>query len=152
MTKHSFVAKLVRPEGVGTWAYMDLPFDAVAAFGENGRVKGTVNVQPYRSTAMPQGDGRQYMVVNKTIREAPGAVEGGTVQVVMEGDTAKRKGRVPPDFNKSLAANEAAKATSKRYTYWHQKEIVEWISGAKRAETRKRRIGLAIEKLADGTA
>jgi uncharacterized protein YdeI (YjbR/CyaY-like superfamily) len=101
---------------------------------------------------MLHGDGRHYMVVNKTIREAPGAVDGGTVQVVMEGDTAKRKIRVPPDFNKSLTANEAAKATFKRYTYSHQKEIVEWISGAKRAEARKRRIGLAIEKLADGTA
>jgi Domain of unknown function (DUF1905)/Bacteriocin-protection, YdeI or OmpD-Associated len=154
MTRHSFQAKLIRPEGIGTWTYIDLPFDAVTAFGKKGqvRVQGTIDGQAYRSTAMPHGDGRHYLVVNRTIRDAAGADVGSTVHVVMEVDSAKRTVTVPADFTRALAANPAAKKEFKGFPYPHQKEMVEWIRDAKRAETRKRRIALAIERLAAGTA
>ena len=154
MPRHTFDAKLVRPEGVGTWTYLDLPFDAVAAFGQKGqiRVKGTVNGCAYRSTAMPHGDGRHYLVVNKTIRAAAAAQAGATVHVVMEADSARRAVKVPADFTKALAANAAAQAEFKRFPYSHRKEIIDWICAAKRAETRQRRIAKAIERLAAGSA
>jgi Domain of unknown function (DUF1905)/Bacteriocin-protection, YdeI or OmpD-Associated len=154
MTRHTFEAKLIRPAGVGTWPYVDLPFDALEAFGKKGqvKVKGSVNGHAYRSTAMPHGNGRHYMVVNKTIRDAVGAAAGGTVHIVMEADTAKRTVAVPVDFKRAQAANAAAKKEFKGFPYSHQKEIVDWICDAKRAETRKRRIALAIVRLAAGTA
>jgi Domain of unknown function (DUF1905)/Bacteriocin-protection, YdeI or OmpD-Associated len=154
MTRHTFEAKLIRPAGVGTWTYVDLPFDALEAFGKKGqvKVKGSVNGHAYRSTAMPHGNGRHYMVVNKTIRDAVGAAAGGTVHIVMEADTAKRTVAVPVDFKRAQAANAAAKKEFKGFPYSHQKEIVDWICDAKRAETRKRRIALAIVRLAAGTA
>ena len=101
---------------------------------------------------MPHGNGCHYMVVNKTIGDAVGAAAGGTVHIVMEADTAKRTVAVPVDFKRALAANAAAKKEFKGFPYSHQKEIVDWICDAKRAETRKRRIALAIVRLAAGTA
>lgn len=36
------------------------------------------------------------------------------------------------------------------YSYTHRKEYVEWITGAKRQETRENRIKKAVEKIAEG--
>jgi len=123
MDKHTFEAKLIRPEGVGIWTYIDLPLDAVAAFGQKGhvKVKGTVNGHAYRSTAIRHRDGRHYLVVNRTIRVAAGAEAGATVHVVMEADTAKRTVAVPVDFTKAQIANASAKKEFKAFPYSHQK-------------------------------
>ena len=57
---------------------------------------------------------------------------------------------VPQDFSAALAANPGAAQ------YWdglapsHRYEYLEWITGAKRDETRARRIGEALEWLAEG--
>lgn len=39
MNAQVFTAVLIRPEGVGTWAYLDIPFDVEKVFGEKSRVK-----------------------------------------------------------------------------------------------------------------
>ena len=64
-----FEEMLYRPEGTGTWTYVKVPFPADEAFGSKGqiKVKGTVNGVPYRSTLMPDGSGRHFMVVTQAI-------------------------------------------------------------------------------------
>ncbi len=108
MPKHKFEAVLQRPEGVGTWTYLDIPFNVEEAFGSKGqaRVQGKINGHAFRSSARPHGDGKHYIVVNKSIREAIGVSKGDQVQVVLERDTAPRTVEVPADFKQTLSKHK----------------------------------------------
>jgi uncharacterized protein YdeI (YjbR/CyaY-like superfamily) len=64
---------------------------------------------------------------------------------------ARKPPPVPtPEFAAALRRNKAAAATFKAFPPSHQREYVEWIAGAKREETRDRRIAQAVEWLAEG--
>ena len=58
--------------------------------------------------------------------------------------------RVPADLRAALAKHRRAKATFDAFAPSHRREYVEWIAGAKRPETRARRLATAIEWLAAG--
>jgi hypothetical protein len=148
----AFHAVLTRPEGVGTWTFVRIPFNVEEVYGSRGQVKvrGAVNGQPYRGSAMPQGDGSHYLVVNKALRDAAGAIIGDTVQVEMEPDAEGRQVEVPGDLRAAVDADSAAREAFGRFSYSHQKAYVEWIQGAKAAATRQRRIARAVEMLAAG--
>ncbi len=152
MAKHKFRAVLKRPEGVGTWTYLDIPFSVVEAFGCKGqaKVKGTVNGHAFRSSALPHGDGTHYLVVKKEIRDAIGATQGSAVDVQLEEDAAVRSVTVPVDLKRALTKNKRALDAFQRLSYSHQKEFADWIAGAKQAETRERRIAKAMTMLREG--
>ena len=63
---------------------------------------------------------------------------------------ANRKVVVPPDLKSALAKNAKARKKFEDFSYSHKKEYVEWITGAKRDETRQRRLKTAIQWLAQG--
>ncbi|MDF2815303.1 MAG: hypothetical protein K0Q81_1503 [Paenibacillus sp.] len=147
-----FQAVLERPEAVGSWTFMQVPFSVEEKFGTKSqvRVKGTVNGVSYRSSLMPNGDGSHYMVVNKDIRDQAGVTQGDTVQVTMELDTEAREAIAPDDFQSVLDLDEAARLAFDKMAYSHKKEYINWIEEAKKAETRASRIEKAIVKLQQG--
>ena len=57
---------------------------------------------------------------------------------------------VPDDLAKALKKNAAAAATFERLSPSHRKEYVEWITEAKRDETRLKRLATTLEWLAEG--
>jgi len=59
---------------------------------------------------------------------------------------------VPASLKAALAKNKKANATFDAFSYSHQKEYVEWITEAKRDETRDARVKQAIEWMAEGKA
>jgi uncharacterized protein YdeI (YjbR/CyaY-like superfamily) len=63
---------------------------------------------------------------------------------------AKQKVSVPADLKAALQKNSKAKKTFENFSYSHKKEYVQWITDAKREETRKRRLQTAIQWLAQG--
>ena len=63
---------------------------------------------------------------------------------------AKPELPIPPQFTAALKANPAAKATLEGFAPSHRREYVEWISEAKRPETRDKRIAQAVEMLSQG--
>ena len=152
MTPQTFTAILKRPEGVGTWIYLDLPFDVTLLYGVKGqvKVKGTLNRQPFRGSAMPHGDGTHYVVINKALRDAAGAHQGDSVQVSIEPDMEDRNLTLPLDLVNALGRDLRAKEAFDKLSYSHQKEYVAWIEGAKKAETRQTRIAKSLEMLLNG--
>ncbi|MBM3310918.1 MAG: DUF1905 domain-containing protein [Candidatus Aminicenantes bacterium] len=150
MAKKDFKGKLERLEGVGTWIFVDVPFDVERAFGARGQVKvqGTVNGAPFRSSLMPRGDGTHFLVVNKSVRDAAKAKVGDAVRVALEPDAASRVVEVPPDFAKALDKSKAAKDAWDKHPPSHQKEYLGYITEAKKEETRTRRIAKTVEFLA----
>jgi uncharacterized protein YdeI (YjbR/CyaY-like superfamily) len=63
---------------------------------------------------------------------------------------AKQKINVPSDLKAALQKNAKARKTFEDFSYSHKKEYVDWITDAKRDETRKRRLQTAIQWLAQG--
>jgi uncharacterized protein YdeI (YjbR/CyaY-like superfamily) len=57
---------------------------------------------------------------------------------------------VPGDLSAALRAKAKAKATSDRFPPGQQHEYVEWITEAKRDETRQKRLRQAVEWMAEG--
>jgi uncharacterized protein YdeI (YjbR/CyaY-like superfamily) len=65
--------------------------------------------------------------------------------------TAKKKTLViPPDLRAALKRNRKAQATFDNFSYSHRKEYVEWITEAKREETRTKRLESTIAWLSQG--
>jgi uncharacterized protein YdeI (YjbR/CyaY-like superfamily) len=62
----------------------------------------------------------------------------------------KQKLTVPPDLKAALAKNSKARKTFQNFSYSHRKEYVQWITDAKREETRTKRLKKAIQWLAQG--
>jgi len=57
---------------------------------------------------------------------------------------------IPDDFAEALEANPAARATLHALAPSHRRDYLEWITEAKRSETRTKRIAQAVEQLAAG--
>ena len=61
-----------------------------------------------------------------------------------------QKVSVPSDFKAALAKNAKARKTFENFSYSHKKEYVDWITDAKREETRRRRLKTAIDWVQQG--
>lgn len=63
---------------------------------------------------------------------------------------AKKPLAVPPDLAQALSLNRKAKVAFERFAPGQRREYIEWITEAKRDETRARRIAQAVEWTAEG--
>jgi len=72
------------------------------------------------------------------------------VKVVRAKTVPKKAVPVHPAFKAALDRNPKAGRTLDAFSPSHRREYVEWIAGAKREETRERRIATAIEWLNEG--
>lgn len=75
------------------------------------------------------------------------------MKVVKAPSTAKKKSataRVPQDLVAALERNRQARATFDAFSPSNRYEYIEWVTGAKREDTRARRIEQAIGMLAEG--
>jgi uncharacterized protein YdeI (YjbR/CyaY-like superfamily) len=62
-----------------------------------------------------------------------------------------RKELVVPDyFVRALKTNKKALTTFENFSPSHKREYVEWITGAKREETRNKRLQTALQWMAEG--
>ena len=83
------------------------------------------------------------------IRKAAALNEAG-VKSPARKPKAKKPLAVPADFMAALKKNKVALATFENFSPSHKREYVEWITGAKRVETRNSRLATAIAWLAEG--
>jgi uncharacterized protein YdeI (YjbR/CyaY-like superfamily) len=62
----------------------------------------------------------------------------------------KKEIAMPADLKAALAKSRKAKATYDAFSPSHKREYLEWITGAKGDDTRKRRVDQAIEWMSEG--
>ena len=62
----------------------------------------------------------------------------------------KKELSVPSDLTAALKKSKKALATFETFPYSHKKEYIQWITEAKRDETRQQRLKTAVEWLAQG--
>ncbi|WP_341720565.1 YdeI/OmpD-associated family protein [Micromonospora sp. FIMYZ51] len=139
-------------EQVGAWTYVTVPDEVAARLGDRARVPVTGHVEDasFTGSMMTGPNGVRYIVVNKAVREAAGVAAGDTVRVTLAPDAATRTVEVPDDLAAALADAPAAGEFFETLSYSRTKEYVSWITGAKRPETRARRVAQAVELLAAG--
>ncbi len=150
MTQHKFKVKLLGQAGSEV-ATLKPPFKVVAVFQRKGRVpvKGTIEGFPFRSSLMNMGEGHM-MVVNAQLRAGAKCKAGDTVTVLMELDDDKRTVEVPAGLKKIIERDPKAREFWPKLSFTHQKEYVREIEGAKRPETRDKRIAAMMDALRKG--
>jgi hypothetical protein len=135
----------------GGGAFVTVPFDVEAAFGgKRVKVKATFDGEPYRGLVTRMGGEHHILIVVKEIRQKIGKQPGDTVHVTVEEDTEPRVVEIPDDLRAGLDGDAAAAAVFDGLSYTHRKEYVDWITGAKREETRRNRIEKAVGMLREG--
>lgn len=152
--KIRFRSKLLRPARPkgASWTFLILPKSASSKLPTRGMtaVEGTIGGSPFRATLEPDGRRSHWLKVPKKMREAAGAVVGDAVALEITPATKEPESEVPADLRKALAAAPKARALWSDITLIARRDWVQWITSAKRSETRARRIDRACEMLASG--
>jgi uncharacterized protein YdeI (YjbR/CyaY-like superfamily) len=119
--------KLIFPSGDGT---------KTGAMGQLGRITSRSDLPPRK-------------VLLGYIREAVRLNEQDVK--VPKSPASRRSGdpAMPAQFRRALAQHPSAQAAFKRFSPSQQREYVAWIAEAKREETQARRIGTAVEWIAE---
>jgi len=132
--------------GGESFTFICIPFDVKQAFGKaRVPVKLTINDFTYRTTICRMG-GKYCVPLRKSNREGAGVKAGDVVQVSVVPDTDPRVVEVPADLRKFLSANSVWELFDKR-SYTHKKEFVQWITEARKDETREARKQRMIQML-----
>ena len=112
-------------------------------------MRGTVAGAAFRTPVAVYG-GRYYVGFNKQVRDRADIAIGDEVDVTLEFDDEPRSVEVPPLLAAALERDAEAQAAFERLSYTHRREYAEWISEAKREDTRIRRADKAVAMLREG--
>jgi hypothetical protein len=118
------------------------------ASGKRPPVTVTIGGHTYRSTIAVMG-GRFMIPLSAENREAAGVTVGDRVKVDIELDTQERVLEVPDDLAAAIAADAAAQSFWDSLSYSRRRRIVLSVDGAKKPETRDRRIRKSVTDLRD---
>src|SRR5256884_4820189 len=140
-----FAGRLESDQGA---CFIRVPPQTLRALGEGKRapVKVTLNGYTYRTTIAVYG-GKSYIGVRREGREAAGVAAGDRLTVGLEYDAQVRTVDLPQVLRVALEAEAATAAAFEKLSYTRQKEFVQWVTGAKRAETQRRRMEQAMAML-----
>ena len=158
MTKTTirFKAKLFRPaesEKGDSWTFLILPKNASAKLPSRGMtaIDGSINGLPFQATLEPDGQKSHWLKVDRQLSEAARAEAGDVVTLEIAPAVKDPEPEVPAELRKALAA-----AASKARKLWSditpiaRRDWIHWITSAKQAETRARRIKNACSMLESG--
>lgn len=133
--------KLQRYPGKGGWTYVaipDLPKGKKTPFRWR-RVKGTIDNYEFKNYhLMPIKNGGLFFPVKSEIRKKIGKFAGDTVKIILFEDLAPLE--IPDDVIQCLKDEPKAYEKFLQLSEAYQKEFVNWISSAKKEETRASRI------------
>ncbi len=90
--------------------------------------------------------GAEPVKVRRTLRDTSSEIQPENPYI----DTVNRKITLPEDLAEVLAQNEKAALFYEKLSFTNRREYVVWITEAKRAETRQKRLEQTIEKLLAG--
>lgn len=131
----------------GAMCSVPVPFDPQAVFGKlRAPVKVTLNGHSYRSTIFKMS-GVCFIPLRRSHREAARLEGDETLAVTIALDEARREVKIPRDLARALAAAPGARARWNALSYTYRREHVEAITGAKKPETRVRRVANTLKLL-----
>lgn len=155
-SKIRFKAKLFRPAETGkagSWTFLTLPASAIAKLPSRSMtaIEGTINGCPFETVLEPDGQKSHWLKVDRKLSEAAGADAGDIVTLEIAPAAEEPEPTVPPDLRAALATAEPkARAIWEDITPIARRDWIHWITSAKQAETRTRRVRNACSMLAAG--
>ena len=155
-TKIRFKARLLRPAEsakAGSWMFLTLPQNASAKLPSRGMtaIEGTINGFPFQATLEPDGQKSHWLKVDWKLGKSAGADAGDIATLEIAPAAKDTEAEVPSDMKKGLAvAAPKTRAVWSDITPNARRDWIHWITSAKQAETRARRIKNACSMLAAG--
>lgn len=148
-----FSAKLHRPAGgskAENWTFLRLPQDASDKLPARSMVsvEGTINGHPFQATLEPDGQGGHWLRVRPQLQDSAGLTVGDLVTLEIAPVTVEPEPELPDDLRSALdAAPSKAQETWLATTPLARRDWIYWITTGKKAETRIKRIEVAISKM-----
>ena len=116
----------------------------VAKTGKDGEAMGQFG----RITTLKDLPPKAQLV--KLVKQVAALIDAGEKPARAVKSTPKPPPKAPEDLAVALARNAKARKTFEAFSPTNQREYVEWLEEAKRAETREKRLAQAIEWMTEG--
>lgn len=153
--KARFKAKLLRPAKPGddtSWGFVVLPKEASEKLPRRGRttVEGTINGHPFQATLDPDGRLSHWLKVGKDLQTAAGMKTGDIIRLEIGSVAQEPEPEIPVDFKEALGSSAEARGVWHDTTTIARLDWIHWMTSAKQAKTRAKRVNDACEMLAAG--
>lgn len=154
-TKSCFDARLLRPKKQGDgepWAFVVLPGEVSATLPRRGRtsVDGMLNGQAFRVLLEPDGRKSHWLRIDQFLMETSGTTFGDVARFEICPVAREPEPEVPVDLREALQAAPEARAVWEATTTLARVDWIHWITTAKQAKTRAKRVDDACDMLASG--
>jgi hypothetical protein len=147
MTKQQFKTTITKS---GSKVFIALPFNPNEVWGTKQRhhITGSVNGYPIRGSL--GSDGTQFfLLIGAAWRRDCGLEAGTTVEVVLSPEGPQLE-ELAADIASALEAEPQAKAFFEALATFYRNGYIKWIEGAKRPETRSKRLKEMMDLLRAG--
>lgn len=151
-----FQARLLKPvakDAPVTWLFLLLPAKASNQLPSRSMISvgGTFQECSFQATLEPDGQGSHWLRVEEELWTTAGVRAGDTVSLAIAPLATEPEPRVPDELQLAIAAAPATvRATWDDITPLARRDWIHWITSAKRAETRAKRIATACDMLSQG--
>lgn len=151
MKKYKFEAEIKKhPDKDAT--YIEVPLDVEKEFGaKRVKVKVKFDYIDYRGSIVKMGLPCYMIGITKEIRNKISKNYGDIVSVELEKDEEERVIELPIEFKEKLDKNSKAYNFYESLSYSQKRKYFQWITSAKKEETKIKRMEEAIEKLENNT-
>lgn len=154
-TDTSFTAALLRPASAGdqeVWAFVVLPKAVSDILPRRGRVTvdGRINGHTFRALLEPDGQKSHWLKIDESMMKMSGASIGDVAQFDITPVAEEPEPEVPQDLLDALQEHPEALDTWRATTPIARLDWIHWVTTAKQAKTRTKRINDACDMLASG--
>ncbi|MBT1065185.1 YdeI/OmpD-associated family protein [Bowmanella sp. Y26] len=153
-TKSQFHAELLRPKVAGNeeWSFIVLPLDVSEKLPRRGRtsIDGYINNHSFTAQLEPDGRKSHWLKVDLALMQAAAVSIGDEVEFEIQAVAEEPEPELPADFQQALNNVPEAQATWQATTTLARVDWLHWITTAKQAKTRAKRIQDACNMLASG--
>jgi hypothetical protein len=150
-----FYAVLHRPAKVPageTWNFLRLPQQASDQLPSRSMVsvEGSLQGAHFVATLEPDGEGGHWLKVEPELSQEAKVKPGDTIVLSIRPTTEEPEPKVPNDIADALRSHPNALDVWGDITAKARRDWIYWIVSGKKAETRMKRLEVAISKLSSG--
>lgn len=140
------------PGKSGAWVFVVLPKEVSETLPRRGRtsVEGRLNGHPFQATLEPDGRLSHWLKVGEPLQESARVKAGDLVELEIRPVEVEPEPDVPEDFQEALAAAPEARRVWDATTTLARLDWIHWMTSAKQAKTRAKRVADACDMLASG--
>lgn len=143
----TFEARLLCSDASGAACFVDFPWDLKATYGKGNLVPIQAvwdDKVSYRGSLAMMGGDCAMLLCRKDVVAQLGKGPGDKVRVTVTLDASPREVEEPPALSEALARAPAAKSAWDALSASCRREYAQWISEAKREQTRAARVEKAL--------